>query len=424
MMSKHYLKPVISFLKVYLLLTALIAGWWTLAFKQKSSNTQDSLSVFSTEKSVRKAPFNHTLLSTIKRESLWEALSGNTLLMVKLMSEWDIDAQIMQSEGLQQTKRLPRSQYLRAQILGRQLNQASREQLNQLRESCRMKLIADDTGKCIDLKNPFKRFLPQTFAAASFLLALAPPNEIVALPRRLREQIQLYPKSLTNQIPLDCDRYNSEKLFLAQPQIAFIARYSHPATIQALNCQGIQLYTMNNLSSITEICDELLRVGNVINRTLEAELLKIFIEAAMFAIDNRVTSLNLYLAKQDNPRILFLNHHQAYSIPTRKTLTGQLLHRMGMPELALNSMAKEKSSDWMIPVDKEAILNLNPECLIIATVNGEALKKEIHSDPALNQLSAVRNNRVFFIDEAIQQTPSQFIVLAYHDLMQALAHLQ
>ena len=420
----QHLKEFASSLRIYALVVILIGSWWYLAFKQ-----EDPISVPSEQTPVfensRATSFNHSLLTPMNRDALLKALSGNTSLMIKLMSEWDVDAQIMQSEGLHHAKRLSRKDYLRAQVLGRQLKNFPLEKLHQLQEGSRLKKISDDTGKVIDLKHSPCHFLPQTYAAASFLLALTPPEEIVALPRRLREQEQLFPRSVTNRIPLDCDRYNAEKLFLANPQVAFIAHYSHPATIQALSNQGVQLYTMRDMNTLTDICEELLCIGNVINRPVEAELLKIFIEAAMLAIDNRMASLQMYFVQQQKPpQVLFLSYHQTYSIPTRHTLTGQLLQRMGILDLSHHAIAKNESSQWSIPIDKEAILHLDPDCLIISTENVAFLKKEIPLDPALNQLSAVQNHRLFFVDEVIQQSPSQYIVLAYHDLIQALANLR
>jgi iron complex transport system substrate-binding protein len=420
-MNKLDCQGVFSCLQVYGLVIALIASWWCFAFRQNDDAVKNLLEDILTDATTDQTPPHSSLLSPINRDLLRKALSGDTSLMIKLMSDWDVDAQIMQADGSKYAKRLPRNDLLRAQILERQLKSRVSDQIQ---EASTVKCINDATGRPISLKNTYSHFLPQTYAAASFLLALARPEEIVALPRRLREQEQLYPKAITDQIPLDCDRYHSEKLFLANPQVAFIAHYSHPATIQALHNQGVQLYMMRDLNTLSDICEELLSIGGVVNHSSEAELLKIFIEAAMLAIDNRVAGLNLNLASREQPpRVLFLNYYQSYSIPTRRTLTGQLLHRIGLLDASAEAFSRDNSNEWMIPIDKESILNLNPDYLIISTENGEGLKREIYRDPALNQLTAVRNNRLFFVDEAIQHSPSQYIVLAYHDLIQALAKL-
>lgn len=412
-------------LKVYGIVILVVMAWWMIAFKQQATQASRH------DRSLHQTPENHhselnTAIRTIQRKDLLQALSGNTALMARLIADWDTDAQILQAEGLQPIERLPQADFVRSQILGRQLKNASPKELARLETASRQKHLLDDAGKRLDLTEPLHRFLPQTYVAASFLLALAPTNEIVALPRHLREQAHLYPRTLTNQIALDIDRYNSEKLFQAKPQIAFVARYSHPATLQALANQGIFLYMMKNPISLEDIQNELVNVGHIINRPLEAELLKIFMDASMLALDNRLLLLTQeHIAKEGKPhRLLYLNYHQNFSVPTPKTSTGQLLKRLAQWDISLPyAQENGNGNGWSAPIDKERIVNLNPDCLIISTENPQQLQMKIQSDETLSQVAALRNHRLCFVDESVQQSPSQFMVLAYYDLIQSLTLL-
>lgn len=393
-------RKMASIAKVYGIVIVLIGTWWTLAFKPKPSRI-NSGDFFRDIKEVNEKTLPISNLTLVQRVELKRALAGDYSLMAQLIADWDIDARLMQSHGVLSVRRLSNDDFLRSQKLGR--------------------MLKNETF----LEKPAHRFLPQTYAAASFLLALA-PAEIVALPRRLREQTQLYPKEITDRIPLDIDRYNAEKLFLANPEVAFIAPYSHPATIQALSNQGIELYMMKNLNTLSDVTDELLVIGNIINRPHQAELLKIFMDAAIIATDNKLsllakhfTSLNMKL-----PRVLFLTCHKTFSIPTLKTLTGRLLEKMSDWDISLKYVSDSNQGDmWTMPIEKENILKLDPDCLILASENENALSNEILNDHALSQLSAVRNHNVYFVDDVIQQSPTQYIVLAYHDLIQVLADL-
>lgn len=414
-------------LKVYGLVTLLIVGWWTLAFKPKPNiKTSKGIAKESVHKKNTFLPSSNTSLTLVNRDDLKKALAGNFALMTKLIADWDIDAQILQSEGIESIQRLPPQDFLRSQLLGRLIQKSRPDELVKLSNILRTKQVVDDKGSVINLEKPYRRFLPQTYAAASFLLALSSPDQVVALPKRLREQIQIYPKDITDKISLDIDRYNAEKLFLTKPEVAFIAHYSHPATIQALSNQGMVLYMMKNLNTLTDITSELLAIGNIINRPLEAELLKSFMDAAVLAIDNSLAALTRHYAAIDKklPSVLFVNCHKNFSIPTPKTLTGHLLEKIREWDISLRYVAQNEQTDlWTMPIDKEHILKLNPDCLIIAAENSQALMVEIYNDPALRQLSAVQEDKLYFVDEAIQQSPSQYIILAYHDLFQVLANL-
>lgn len=422
-----FLRNCSTVLKIYGIPIALIIGWWLFAFKQPSISAlslRNPSDVHATNQ-ITDIPHPHPSLFRVDRNKLKEALSGDYSLMGSLILEWDVDAKLMQANEIGPIKSLSEGEFLRAQSISRKLKNATSD--NAQRAVNPANTIVDDAGNAIAVHRPFRRVLPQTYAAASFLLALTSPSDIIALPRRLRDHVQLYPKNLTELIPLDIDRYNAEKLFDAKPEIAFVSHYSHPATIQTLANQGMQLYMMKNLNNLIDINDELLNIGNIIGRTLEAELLVIFMKAAMAALDNKLTFAAKHFAEQheDLPKILFLYHHQNYSVPTLKTLTGHLLERMRPWDMSLKfALSSERTAIWSMPINKEQILNLDPDCLIVAAQNNQKLEQDIRNDSALSQLSAVRNNRIYFVDEAVQQSSSQYIVLAYHDLVNIVAGLQ
>lgn len=421
-MASH-LRKLSTILKVYGMPAALIIGWWMMAFEHASGLTLSPR--FASEyQSASNTPPHESILFPVERNRLQDALAGNTLLMDTLILEWDINSRLLQSRGITPIHRLSEDDFLRAQTISKKLKSSKRDENFLPQDDYRTDGIVDDAGHTIVLSRPFHKFLPQTYSAASFLLALTTPSSIVALPKRLRDHEQLYPKSLTEQIPLDIDRYNAEKLFEARPELAFVSHYSHPATIQTLSSQGIELYMMKNLDSLSVIYEELVNIGRIIDRPLEAEMLAIFMKAAMASIENELTLHARHLSNQNKalPKVLFLYHHQNYSVPTLKGLTGHLLERIREWDISLKYISdSERPDSWAMPINKEQILNLKPDCLIIAAQGGQPLEKDIREDPALGQLSAVCNNHIYFVDEAVQQSPSQYIVLAYYDLVNVLA---
>ncbi len=407
----------------YFLFTTLILGWWYVAFvHQEHQEPVNSTQKIAKKESIQEAPF-FSYLSTMRRDPIRLALSGDVSLMTKLISEWDVDAQIMESHGVLGVKRLPRRNYVRAHFLGRQLRKSSQPQLKMLRQSTRMSEVIDDMGEAFDLTSPYSRFLPQTYLAATFLLALTEPESIVALPKGIREQSQVFPHKLTEKISLDIDRYNSEALYQAQPQVAFVAHYSHPSTLQALRNQGIKLFTIRSIDTPHDISHTLKRIGNVINRPLISELMTFFMESALIAIDNRLLAATHMMTKHEPPsRVMFLHYHAHYSVPTTKTLTGQLLQRLNDHYYTFTTGTEAQRHEWMISVDQEQIVNFNPDYLIIASSQGEAVRKQILKEPAFASLSAVQQQNIACVDVDVQLSPTQFIVLAYYDIAQALVH--
>lgn len=389
----------------------LIAVWWMLAFKNPSSH---SLPVFAQIEQFPQISL-HTSLSPIRRNLLLEALSGDIALMAQLIADWDLDAQILENEGQKNVKRLERNAYLQSQLLSRQLLTYSPERLRSIREKERQNELQDDFGYTFQSCQDPQRLFPQTYAAASFLLALAEPERIVALPNGLRELTQLFPQKITQQIP-DLDRFNAEKLYLSPPDIAFVADYSHPSFVETMQNQQIPLFKIKNLDSITEIIQSIKRVGHLIDCSLKANLLAIFVEAAFMAIDNHLLALQEQWKQQSIPKVLVVSHHSHFYLPSSHSLTGQLLKRLGICALQSSEEAQLRNA-----IDQEKIVQFNPDCMIVSTANRQATEIQMSHDFSLTELTAVKQSKLFFVDEPTQQFPSQFIVLAYFDLLHAIA---
>lgn len=399
-----------SGVRLYVLLTVLVTAWWYFAFGVTQTN---SIVSTNTPPKATEKPTYFSYLSPMKREDIQAALAGDEEIMISLMSEWDIDAQILMAHEVNGVQRLSHHDYLNAQMLRRRMKMEL--------SNCISCNVTDDTGISFSTNDTFQSFLPQTYVAASFLLALTDPSQIVALPSGLRENKQLFPYELTQKIPLDIERYNAENLFLSQPDLAFVAHYSNPATIQSLKEQNIPLFTLKYVETISDVIAALKRIGKLANRSSKAELLSIFMESALLAIDNRMLAAHSTLASSNaTPRVMFLNYYAQFSVPTTKIMTGQLLRRLKDHYVLYNDTRRENNENWSIPIDQENILAFNPDYLIIATPHGLPLDFQVLKNPAFTNLSAIKGQHVTFVDDVIQNFPTQYIVLAYYDLATAL----
>jgi len=364
----------------YIAAGLFVGTWWIIAF---SSHPSFHAVPFHQQNTIQKIVDASKVNLEIDRQTLHEALSGNYTLMAKLIAEWDIDAQLLNRQKVT-VKRLPNQEYVQSQLLARKLSD---------------KPLPSTDGL---------KFLPQTYIAASFLLALVPPNQIVALPAGLREQTDLFPINATTTIDLDTDRYNSENIFLSHPDIAYVSEYSHPNTLQAFKNQSIALSHLPAVNSVADIYLTLAQIGETSHRMSEAKLLAIFIKAALNAIDNQINALNIhsYLNK-----VLYVNHYRNFSTPTEKTIIGQLLRRLGITW----GLDRPKSAEeWTIPLKREELILFNPKCVIISSILDD------QDTEFFMQTTAYEEHNIYFVDETIQSYSSQYIVLAYYDLYRIL----
>lgn len=409
---------------LYLTTSLFILGWWLVAFGKKQIEPFTNPTRASTSLSISSSTVL-AQLSPISREALHQALAGDFALMGSLIQEWRTEATRLEKKGLANISHLPSPMYEDSQFLARLITQSSDQDLQALNEKLRVPALEDDIGTIIYLNASVQRFLPQTYAAASVLLAIAKPEEILAIPRHLRALPELYSPALLQKIRLDAERQEGEKLYAARPDIAFVAPYSHPPTLQALKKQNIKLCTLHSQDTIEGIKESLLKIGHIANHALEANLLRIFIESALLMLDNRLQVLYQLSLSEKPKELLYLTYYQQFSMPTTKCLSGQLLQRLLKQYPTLHLPLTDTQTEWAIPFGREKILTYQPDCLILSASTPHVLQHLIETTPAFLEVPAFKTQRVFQVDDSVQKSPSQYIVLAYFDLVHAieLAHL-
>lgn len=238
-----------------------------------------------------------------------------------------------------------------------------------------------------NIKPGSSKFYPQTYAAASFMLALCAPEQIISLPKGFKSRSDLFPNELTNLISYETNKYNLEILSTQKIEGAFVSNYSDPCTLHALQSQGIPVIRLCACSSIEEVTHTIHMIGEITGNHQKAELMNLLIKSCLGALNKRTSWLR---STGQMPRFLCLYENNTLKLPTKKTLTGSILSIMGVETV--------NSNDWCIPVDKEYIENYHPEKIIIA--------------------SESKNNKD--IPYHVQNSPTQHMVLAYYDILYAL----
>jgi ABC-type Fe3+-hydroxamate transport system substrate-binding protein len=171
--------------------------------------------------------------------------------------------------------------------------------------------------------------------------------------------------------------------------------------LETLQDQGINLFFLKDVDSIEGVQAAILAVGNAAQVPLEAELMTLFIEAALMNMDNRINALR----PRDFPTILYLDYYEKFVLPTEKTLKGKLLKRLG-----INRSLNTSTDAWSIPFTREELAAQNPYALIFASSNGLLLKEQVTREPSLALIDAITHGHLFDVDEATQDSPTQYLV--------------
>lgn len=365
---------------------ALILGWWLIAFSSWKPFTprQNHLSTSSYHVT------DSTLLLPLNRDEVQAALWGDVQTILKLISQWDTEAALLLKDGVENVQRLNGEDYFEAQRIGRSL--------------------------LLSKESPSDRLLPQTLVSATFLMALCPPENLIAMPKLMKENPSLYPSAYTEQVSLDIDRYHSEKVFMLRPRLAFTAPYSNPAVVEALHQQGIPLHSIHNIESVDGIQSSLQETGDLVNQTDKASLLVFFLKALFASVDNHML---IYRNHDYLDKTLYLTFRGRCYAPSKRTLTGQSLERLGLSTLNQSVTELLGEDPWQVGVDMEHLVRLQPEVIILAVSNGEEAKQWLLSQQALENVPALLHERVYIVNSDVQDSPTQLIGLAYLDLAES-----
>lgn len=404
----------------YIFALFFIVGWWALAFAPKQTaavpvRCQKTLDVAC-------GGIYSPALSLLHRDNILRALSGDFALISRLLLDWDSDAQLLQVRGIEGIARLPQERLLAALDLAYRLGQQDDGQLAALRKVHRKPSVTDSTSTLFPCIGQNPKIIPHTLAAASFVLALNGTENVVALPKGIRTWQPYFPDTPLDAVAYDCDRALGEAISAAKPDIAFVAPYSNPSSLTALKSQGTAIFTLSELKSQEDIVAAIEQVGEAINRSLEAQVLATFIDAAFLCIDNRVALLKTECAPLKKPLVAY--YYGQWYFPTYKTLTARLAERAGIPYALSGLFDHEHSVMWLQPLTNEQIVSFNPSHLIVAADKASsAFVHTLMHKTALPDVDAFTLQNIQTIDAEVQQSVSQHIVLAYFDLYYSLIHL-
>lgn len=397
---------------LYTTLFLLLFFWWILAFSPFSQAESPQDSPLPLHSSPKELP-----LSTLSRDELHCALLGDTQLAVRLIKQWDVDAQFLHLTRLTPEERDQVDQ------LHRLLHHTPSQLRSSYQQSHTPSLVTDDQGQSISPPSPSSILLPQTYVAASFLSALCSPQNIAAIPKGIREQPHLFSPDWLAAIPLDTERANAEAIFLKHPSIALVASYSAPSAIEAFRQQGMDVMYFDHLESLSQIRSAFLRTAYLAQSPLKGELLTLFMRAAEIHLQNRLNALRSAFPQQTLPRTLFLQHFTDYRTPSRRTLSASLLRTLELDHLLCEVEKKKGNGTWSHPLTAEEIIQLQPECLLLADDKEGHVRTQFLQNSAFQQLPAIQKGHLFSVDEETQMFPSQFALLSLYDLFHAIEQM-
>jgi iron complex transport system substrate-binding protein len=238
-----------------------------------------------------------------------------------------------------------------------------------------------------------------TLATDEILLALVPPERIVALTLwaddRVHSNVVVEARSVLPRV-----RANAEQVVAYQPDLILIAPYTLASVKSLLEASGSPVFTLQSCNSIAEIQHNIISVGRAVGESARARALVNQMERRLAGVYEHVHGL---------PRPAVLYYIPGGFTAGRGTTMDEIITNAGGTNVAATTGLWRTKK-----LSKEKLVALNPQFILVGgdphAPEHESLRPLLLADPALQDIDAVRTGRIYVIPYSAIGTVSHHII--------------
>jgi cobalamin transport system substrate-binding protein len=268
--------------------------------------------------------------------------------------------------------------------------------------------LRDAKGETLILPREPQRIVSQTLGTDEILLAVCPPERVVALSYLAEDENYSNAVEQARQIPGRTTE-GPEQILQFKPDLIFVASYSRAETVELLKASKAPVFRFANFDSIADIKSNIRTVGYATGTDAGAERLIRKMEEDLAAVRARIP-------KSESP-LRVMSYDQLSYTAGSNTLFDDVVRAAG----AVNVCA-EQGIKGFAKINSEKILEWRPDFLITGANRGKekSVRDRLLEDPAVANSDAARAGRVIVIDNRHFLTVSQHIVGFVEDLANGL----
>ncbi len=263
--------------------------------------------------------------------------------------------------------------------------------------------IIDAAGQPVTLDAPPSRIASVTIASDEILLSLLGPERLIGVTTmaddpgisNVASRAALVPHRLTA---------DPELLISLEPDLIIVASWTDPAVVQQLRDAGLTVFLMPAPVGLEPIAETVRMLGELVGEEAGAE-------ALVTAMQAQIAAVSAAVAGVEPVRVLFLTPGN-YTSGTPSTIAEVIAAAGGI------DIAAEAGASQYDPLGDEFILEQDPDVILLTgwTPWDPGFVETFRQNPAYTDLQAVRNNRVYVVNDAHLSTTSHFIAEGVADV--------
>jgi iron complex transport system substrate-binding protein len=264
--------------------------------------------------------------------------------------------------------------------------------------------LRDAKGETLILPREPQRIVSQTLGTDEILLAVCPPERVVALSNLAEDGDYSNAVEEARRIPGRTTE-GPELILQFKPDLIFVASYSRAETVELLKSSKAPVFRFANFDSIDDIKSNIRTVGYAAGTDAAAEKLIGKMDADLAAIRARIP-------KNESP-VRVMSYDKLGYTAGSNTLFDDVVRAAG----AVNVCA-EQGIKGFAKINSEKILEWQPDFLITGANRGKekSVRDRLLEDPAVATSKAARAGRIIVIDNRHFLTVSHHVVRFVEDL--------
>lgn len=261
----------------------------------------------------------------------------------------------------------------------------------------------------ITLLSKPKKIISLSLVTDEILSVIADKNKISALSiystDKLNSNIIEYAQTIKKKFSLK----NLEEIINTKPDLVLVADFDNREQINKLRLAGIQVYTFQLPKNIEQIKNLIQTITKLIAETEKGDKIIQNLNADLISI-KKIFNKKIF---QTQPTAILID--DLFYIYGKNTSSGELLRLAHIKNLAEKIKVSTVAS-----ISKEAVNFLNPDIIFICIYSEEENTINpiniIVNDPSFINLKAVKNKRVYLLNNAHISTISQYIIYGLKDV--------
>ena len=279
------------------------------------------------------------------------------------------------------------------------------------------KTVVDGRGVEVTIEEKPDRIVSTSLSVDEYLVSLTDIDNIVGVTAISEDPSISNVADKTADVEAKFETVTAEQVIALDPDLVIIPSYVNPEVLDQLESANITTYQVIDDNSFDGIAETVTALGELIGEEENAEELVADYEARIEAIETAVA------ADTDEDRVLYYTEY--LSSVTNETSIGEMLTLAGGTNVIAEAGIEGDEYPGYPNVSKELLIELNPEFIFTTAWDPTGAEPtfvtEWKNDPALANVDAIKNDKVFVLDSANVTTASHFVIEGAEDMFDILS---